>query len=166
MTPAPAPDAFAIFGVPRALDIDAPELEQRYLQLSRECHPDHHQTDDAGDSVAVLQRAAEVNDAWNVLRDRWKRARALLEAEQPGVLEANKKLDPMFLADALELAEDVEAADGERADALTAKMRDAVERDFAATARAVADGDYAAAARCIHQAHYHRKALSDLEAKA
>ena len=90
----------------------------------------------------------------------------LLEAEQPGVLEANKKLDPMFLADALELAEDVEAADGERADALTAKMRDAVERDFAATARAVADGDYAAAARCIHQAHYHRKALSDLEAKA
>ncbi|MEC7726315.1 MAG: DnaJ domain-containing protein, partial [Planctomycetota bacterium] len=114
MNHVPAPDAFAVFGVPRALDLDANDLELRYLQLSRECHPDHHRSEDVGESVAVLQRAAEVNDAWNVLKDRWKRARALLEAEAPGVLEANKKLDPMFLADALELAEEVAFADGDR----------------------------------------------------
>ena len=36
----PAPDAFAVFGVPRTLDLDAADLELRYLKLSRECHPD------------------------------------------------------------------------------------------------------------------------------
>ena len=166
MNHVPAPDAFAVFGVPRALDLDANELELRYLQLSRECHPDHHWSEDVGESVAVLQRAAEVNDAWNVLKDRWKRARALLEAEAPGVLEANKKLDPMFLADALELAEEVAFADGDRAAALTQKLRAAVDEDFDALQRAVADQDYAAAARRVHQSHYHQKALADLEAKS
>ena len=166
MNHVPAPDAFAVFGVPRALDLDANDLELRYLQLSRECHPDHHRSEDVGESVAVLQRAAEVNDAWNVLKDRWKRARALLEAEAPGVLEANKKLDPMFLADALELAEEVAFADGDRAAALTEQLRAAVDEDFDALQRAVADQDYAAAARRVHQSHYHQKALADLEAKS
>ncbi|MEC8651117.1 MAG: Fe-S protein assembly co-chaperone HscB [Planctomycetota bacterium] len=164
MNHVPAPDAFAVFGVPRALDLDANELELRYLQLSRECHPDHHRSEDVGESVAVLQRAAQVNDAWNVLKDRWKRARALLEAEAPGVLEANKKLDPMFLADALELAEEVAFADRDRAAARTAQLRAAVEEDFDALQRAVADQDYAAAARRVHQSHYHQKALADVEA--
>ena len=166
MNHAPAPDAFAVFGVPRALDLDAQDLEQRYLQLSRECHPDHHRSGSADDCVAVLQRAAEINDAWNVLKDPWKRARALLEAEQPGVLDANKKLDPMFLADALELAEEVAFADSDRADALTNKLRAAVDEDFAALQRDVSAKDYDGAAKKVHQSHYHRKALSDLEAKA
>ena len=90
MTHVPAPDAFAVFGVPRALDLDSTDLERRYLALSRECHPDHHRTGSSDECVAVLQRAAEINDAWQVLRDPWKRARALLEAAQPGVLDANK----------------------------------------------------------------------------
>ena len=166
MTHVPAPDAFAVFGVPRALDLDEGDIERRYLQLSRECHPDHHRSGSADDCVAVLQRAAEINDAWNVLKDPWKRARALLEAEQPGVLDANKKLDPMFLADALELAEEVAFADGDAIGPLTDKLRAAVDQDFAALQADVGNGDFAAAARRVHQSHYHQKALSDLEAKA
>jgi molecular chaperone HscB len=162
----PAPDAFAVFGVPRTLDLDPNDLELRYLKLSRDCHPDHNRSENSDDCVAVLQRAAEINDAWNVLRDRWKRARALLEAEQPGVLEANKKLDPMFLAEALELAEEVAFADSDRSAALTDKLQAAVDADFDALQRAVADGDFAAAARRVHQSHYHLKALHDLEAKS
>lgn len=166
MSHVPAPDAFAVFGVPRALDLDTSELERRYLQLSRECHPDHHRSGSADDCVAVLQRSAEINDAWNVLKDPWKRARALLEAEQPGVLDANKKLDPMFLADALELAEEVAFADSDAIAPLTEKLRAAVDQDFAALKRDVEEQDYAAAARRVHQSHYHQKALTDLEAKA
>ncbi|MFN3240043.1 MAG: Fe-S protein assembly co-chaperone HscB [Planctomycetota bacterium] len=162
----PAPDAFAVFGVPRTLDLDPNDLELRYLKLSRDCHPDHNRSENSDDCVAVLQRAAEINDAWNVLRDRWKRARALLEAEQPGVLEANKKLDPMFLAEALELAEEVAFADSDRSAALTDKLQAAVDADFDALQRAVADRDFAAAARRVHQSHYHLKALHDLEAKS
>ena len=162
----PAPDAFAVFGVPRTLDLDANDLELRYLKLSRECHPDHNRSENADDCVAVLQRSAEINDAWNVLRDPWKRARALLEAEQPGVLDANKKLDPMFLAEALELAEEVAFADSDQSAALTDKLQAAVDADYEALQRAVDAKDYAAAARRVHQSHYHLKALHDLEAKS
>ena len=105
----PTRDPFTVFGLKHSLDVDERALEARYLKLSRECHPDMHSAGQTGDCVAVLQRAAEINDAWRVLRDPWQRARTLLELLSPGVLDRNKKLDPVFLAGALELAEEVAA---------------------------------------------------------
>ena len=162
----PAPDAFAVFGVERTLDLDEQDLEMRYLKLSRECHPDHNRAQTTDDCAAVLQRSAEINDAWNVLRDPWRRARALLEAESDGVLERNKKLDPMFLMEALELAEEVAHADSERKADLVAKLQGAIDADFAALREDVKNGNYDNAAKRVHQSHYHQKALHDLEAKS
>lgn len=159
----PAPDPFAVFSLPRTLDVDERALEKRYLQLSRECHPDHNRSADTEDCAAVLQRAAEINDAFGVLRDPWQRARALLEAESPGVLEANKKLDPEFLADALELAEEVAFARGDSVQPLRERLEAALRSDYAAVTAAVAARDFDIAAKRFHGAHYHRKALSDLE---
>ena len=162
----PSPDAFAVFGVPRRLDLDERELEQRYLKLSRECHPDHNRAEHTDDCIAVLQRSAEINDAWQVLRDPWTRARALLEAESDGVLDRNKKLDPLFLAEALELAEQVAMVADEQRDALTDKLQAELAADFEALRACVAAGDLDGAARRVHQAHYHQKALRDLEARS
>ena len=162
----PAPDAFTIFGLPKTLDVDERLLEQRYLRLSRECHPDLNRARDTADCVAVLQRSAEINDAWQVLRDRWRRARALLELESPGALDRNKKLDPAFLADALELAEEVAFARSEQIEQLLPQLRARVAADFEALRADFARRDFDAAARRLHQAHYHQKALADLEAKA
>lgn len=162
----PAPDAFAVFGVSRTLDLDEQELEMRYLKLSRDCHPDHNRAQTTDDCAAVLQRSAEINDAWKVLRDPWQRARALLDAESEGVLERNKKLDPMFLMEALELAEEVAFADSDRKVALAAKLQSAIDSDFAALRADVKNGDLDAAAKRVHQSHYHLKALHDLEDKS
>ena len=162
----PAPDAFAVFGVTRTLDLDEQELEMHYLELSRECHPDHNRAQTTDDCAAVLQRSAEINDAWEVLRDPWRRARALLEAESPGVLARNQKLDPVFLMAALELAEEVAHCDDDGRTALTSRLQAAIDEDFASLRGAVADGDYDDAAKRVHQPHYHHKALRDLEAKS
>lgn len=162
----PAPDAFAVFGVSHTLDLDEAQLEVRYLKLSRDCHPDHNRAQATDDCAAVLQRSAEINDAWNTLRDPWRRARALLEAASQGVLERNKKLDPMFLIDALELAEEVAFADSDKSAALSTKLQQALQADFNALKADVAAGNFDAAAKRVHQAHYHQKALSDLEAKS
>ena len=166
MTHVPAPDAFAVFGVPRTLDLDERELEQRYLRLSRECHPDHNRAQDHDDCIAVLQRAAEINDAWNVLRDPWRRARALLEAESPGVLAKNQRLDPEFLGEALELAEEVAAANGATTHELRERLARLLAADYEALAADLRNGDLDAAAKRVHQSHYHQKALADLEAKS
>jgi molecular chaperone HscB len=161
----PAPDPFAVFSLPRSLDVDERALEKRYLALSRECHPDHNRAADTEDCAAVLRRSAEINDAWRVLRDPWRRARALLETLGPGALDRNKKLDPGFLGEALELAEEVAFASGEAVPALKTRIQKALDEDFAAVSAALEVGDYDLAARRFHGAHYHRKALEDLEAK-
>ncbi len=166
MSHVPAPDPFAVFGLPRSLDVDERDLERRYLRLSRECHPDRHREQEVGDCLAVLQRSAEINDAWRVLRDPWLRAKALLERLQPGVLDQNKKLDPMFLADALELAEEAAFASGDAAAALRERLEATVQADLQTLRELVARGDLDAAARQVHASHYHRKALQDLEAKS
>jgi molecular chaperone HscB len=146
----PAPDPFTVFGLSRSLDLDERQLETRYLRLSRVCHPDLHRANDTGDCIAVLQRSAEINDAWKVLRDPWQRARALLELLSPGVLERNKRLDPGFLGEALELAEEVAGAQGARIAPLRTRL----------------EADHDAAARRLHMSHYHKKALQDLDAKS
>lgn len=156
-------DPFAVFALTPTLDLDQARLEARYVELSRACHPDHH----AGtgvDPVALLTRAAEVNDAYRILRDPWQRAAHLIEAAAPGVLARRKSLAPAFLDDALELAEEVARtpkASGE-ADALSARIRALLAADWRALQVAVAAADWDAAATRVHQARYHDKARRDL----
>ena len=160
----PAPDPFTVFGLPRSLDFDARLLEQRYVKLSRECHPDLNRSTTT-DCIAVLQRSAEINDAWQILRDPWSRARALLDVVDSGALARNKKLDPAFLGEALELAEEVAHARGEAIAPLRARLEQALDEDFAAMRAALEAGDLDAAARRFHASHYHKKALQDLDSK-
>ncbi len=162
----PAPDPFTVFGLPRSLDLDERALESRYLKLSRECHPDLHRSAETGDCVAVLQRSAEINDAWKILRDPWQRAKALLELQSPDALDRNKKLPPAFLLEALELAEEVAFADATTIATLRPRLLAAIAADQAALRAALGRGDFDAAAVCFHASHYHRKALQDLEAKS
>lgn len=165
MRTSPALDPFSVLGVEHTLDLDPKVLEQRYHELSRACHPDLNRSPATADCIAVLQRAAEVNDAFRVLRDPWERARALLELRDPGVLDREKQLDPEFLLQALELAESVATADPAAVPALRAELQRALAADFVAVAAAERAGDFAAAARRFHAANYHRKALRDLDQK-
>ena len=162
----PTRDPFTVFGLKHSLDVDERALEARYLKLSRECHPDLHSAGQTGDCIAVLQRAAEINDAWRILRDPWQRARTLLELLSPGALERNKKLDPAFLAEALELAEEVAFASGPAAAALRARLQEALDADYAALRGHLDRRDLDGAAKRCHESHYHKKALQDLEAKS
>jgi molecular chaperone HscB len=138
-------------------------LEQRYLQLSRELHPDRNRATGAADCAAVLLRAAEVNDAWRVLQDRWERARALLELQAPGAMEQHKHLDPDFLLDAMDLAEQVSLCEPKDVAALQTRIEAQADSVFASLQAAFAASDVATAAQCLHQSKYLRKALADLE---
>ncbi|MGE3173232.1 MAG: Fe-S protein assembly co-chaperone HscB [Planctomycetota bacterium] len=166
MSKPPALDPFTVFGIEHRLDLDDRALERRYLQLSRECHPDLHRAERTADCAAVLARAAEINDSWRVLKDRWERARALIELQAPGALDAQKQLDPEFLAEALELAEEVAMAAPDALEALRARLRARADAAFAALRQATVDGDLQQAARRLHESKYVRKALADLQARA
>jgi molecular chaperone HscB len=155
-------DPFAVLGLPAEIEVDPQRLEARYLTLARECHPDRHRGADAYQQLAMLARAADLNGAYRSLKDPWQRAEALLELRSPGVLDATKKLAPAFLGEALELAEEVAAADADAAKVLRPRLEQAVRDDFAAVRAAILEADFPAAATRLHQSRYHRKALTDL----
>jgi molecular chaperone HscB len=152
-----------MLGVEPGLDLDAADLERRYLRLSRECHPDHHQQADAATQIAVLERAAALNEAYRKLRDPWLRARALIEHADPDALASTKVLCPIFLTDALEQAEEVAHATPDDREALSARIEASIETCRAELREHVGARRWHEAATVLHKVRYHRKALADLE---
>lgn len=102
-----------LFGLPARYDLDRRFLHQRYLELTRETHPDFaagaEEDDDA--QLAALQRSAQVNEAYAVLSDDLRRAEYLLSlrgVSVAGVQPASVVMDRVF-----ELRERLAAAENE-----------------------------------------------------
>lgn len=96
-------DPFTTFGAPRRFDLDLAVLEKTHRELSRALHPDKFARAGASERRAALERAANVNEAWRVLRDPIRRAEALFRAEGFAVGETNEpKASPTFLMAVME----------------------------------------------------------------
>lgn len=103
-------DHFDRLGLPRRFALDGAELERQYLARSRAVHPDFHSTSSAGDLAASLELSAAVNEAYNTLRDPFTRAEYLLLLEGGPTATEQRQVPPAFLAEMLELREQVEEA--------------------------------------------------------
>lgn len=75
------PDFFGFLGLPRKLNIDAADLEQRYRALSRQYHPDYFYNAPAAERRASLERSSYLNDAYRTLRHNASRIEYLLKIE-------------------------------------------------------------------------------------
>jgi len=74
-------DYFAFIGVPRRLNLDAADLEQRFRTLSRQFHPDFFYNATPAERRASLERSSYLNDAYRTLRNPIARAEYLLGLE-------------------------------------------------------------------------------------
>jgi molecular chaperone HscB len=74
-------DYFAFLGVPRRLNLDASELEQRFRALSRQFHPDYFYNASPGERRASLERTSYLNDAYRTLKNPIARVEYLLGLE-------------------------------------------------------------------------------------
>ncbi len=74
-------DYFAFLGVPRKLNLDVADLEQRFRGLSRQFHPDYFYNAPLGERRASLERSSYLNDAYRTLRQPIARIEYLLELE-------------------------------------------------------------------------------------
>lgn len=70
-------DPFALLGLPRRFDLDAAELQRRFIQASAANHPDRFT--DALDQADAADRSAAINEAYRLLLDPQSRAEALLD---------------------------------------------------------------------------------------
>jgi molecular chaperone HscB len=74
-------DYFAFLGVPRKLNLDASDLEQRFRTLSRQFHPDYFYNATPVERRASLERSSYLNDAYRTLKNPIARVEYLLGLE-------------------------------------------------------------------------------------
>jgi molecular chaperone HscB len=74
-------DYFAFLGVPRRLNLDASDLEQRFRTLSRQFHPDFFYNATPNERRASLERSSYLNDAYRTLKNPIARVEYLLGLE-------------------------------------------------------------------------------------
>lgn len=101
-------DYFTFLGLPRSLAIDEGELQRRYFELSREHHPDFHARSDEATRQSSLVNSSTLNQAYRTLRDRFARARYLIDLELPDLDGSEKKkIPPTLLMEVMEMQEKV-----------------------------------------------------------
>jgi molecular chaperone HscB len=104
-------DFFSFLGLPRKLNLDMADLEQRYRALSRQFHPDYFYNAPAAERRASLEQSSYLNDAYRALKNPAARIEYLLQLE--GVMsknpaEAAKQVPPALLEEVFALNEELD----------------------------------------------------------
>jgi len=102
-------DYFAMFELPRKLEIEPGALEKKFLQLSWKLHPDNFVSATEQEREISLQRSSELNDAYRTLRDPIARVEYLLAIEGMRKNGENKQqAPPELLEEVFELNESLD----------------------------------------------------------
>ena len=97
---------FELFSLPQSYVLDRTELDARYRDMQRFVHPDRYASASDQERRISMQRAAQVNEAYEVLKDPLKRGRYLLELHGHAVGDQQgSHQDPAFLMQQMELRE-------------------------------------------------------------
>lgn len=139
-------DFFQVFGLERRLGIDAAALQRRFYELSRQWHPDFHQTAPPAEQARVLDESARVNAAYRALRDPLARVEYLIRLEEGRDTKEGATVKPPappeLLAEMFEIQEALE-------DAQAGSLDDATRASLAAQRQALADRQADTEARIV-----------------
>ena len=137
---------FELFSLPQRYVLDRAELDARYRDMQRSAHPDRYASASDQERRLSMQKATQINEAYEVLKDPLKRGRYLLEM-RGGVTQDQQAShqDPEFLMQQMELRESLAEIRGQN-DPLRAldQLADKVRSEYEALQLALAealDGD-------------------------
>jgi molecular chaperone HscB len=123
-------DYFSFLGVPRKLNLDIADLEQRFRALSRQFHPDYFYNAAPAERRASLERSSYLNDAYRTLRQPIARLEYLLSlegmdrrrAEREGQAEPDNKVPAGLLEEVFALNEELDTVREMRAEGAAAEQ--------------------------------------------
>ena len=99
---------FELFGLPAQFDMDTGAIAERYRELQRATHPDQFAAATEQEQRLAVERAAQVNDAYQTLKSPLKRAQYLLELRGSPLEDTDTRMDPMFLMQQMVMREALE----------------------------------------------------------
>ncbi|MGQ0554090.1 MAG: DnaJ domain-containing protein [Planctomycetota bacterium] len=158
-------------GLPAEVVLDAAALERNYLRLSRALHPDFHGAADEPLRERVNRHSAHLNEAHGILADEQERAEYLLTLRDPQALERWKALAPAFLAEAMEVSEEVEQARGPEQLAARQALAQRAQSELARRRAALREPavwnplDARQVATWLHEARVWLRILRDIEGR-
>jgi len=97
---------FQLFGIEVFFDVDLSHLSQTYQNLQKAVHPDRFAHASSQEQLLAVQKSAEINDAYQILKQPLKRAEYILTLR--GVDMPNEQQsfsDTTFLMQQMELRE-------------------------------------------------------------
>ncbi len=165
---------FELFNIPVSFDVDLSVLPQTYQQLQRLTHPDKFASGSEQQKLVAVQKNAQVNDAYSVLKSPLSRAEYLLSLRGIDLQHEQHTIkDSAFLMQQIEWREEL-AEIAERTDPLSAleSLEDEINqtiksdltklRNFLESDQAMAEQN---AADVIRQLKFLYKMLSEIELK-
>jgi len=103
-------DYFELFGLAASYDIDMAALHRKYLSLTRSIHPDVAGRADEENRQRALGLSAELNQAYETLRDPVARAEYLLNQAGGGPGGSSRSVPAHVLGEVMRLREEIEEA--------------------------------------------------------
>ncbi|EGR1043398.1 co-chaperone HscB [Vibrio cholerae] len=101
---------FELFGLPIQFELDGSLLSSQFRALQKRFHPDNFATASERDRLMAVQQAAQINDAYQTLKDSLRRAEYLLSLQGIEMNAEQQTLqDPIFLMEQMELREELES---------------------------------------------------------
>jgi molecular chaperone HscB len=100
---------FELFGLPTQFELDGSLLSSQFLDLQKRFHPDNFALAQEGERLQSVQKAAEINDAYQTLKSPLSRAEYLLALNDVDIRgEQHTMQDSAFLLEQMELREELE----------------------------------------------------------
>lgn len=161
-------DPFELFGIAVGFQLDTALLSQRYLDLQKQYHPDNFATESTAQQLAAVQQAAQINEAYQILKNPIRRAEAILQLNWTQPLNPEETVkDSEFLLQQLMLREDLEAAacgcDEAEISALRDKSETLRRQQLQAIEHAIQHSAWAELKQQIDRLKFIEKLLSEVE---
>ncbi len=118
-------DFFSFLSLPRKLNLDMADFEQRYRALSRQFHPDYFYNAAPAERRASLEKSSYLNDAYRTLRNPISRLDYLLKIEglaAQGPEQASKQVPAGLLEEVFALNEELDEVREQRSSGAAAEV--------------------------------------------
>lgn len=156
---------FTLFALESSFAVDTTALQRSYIKLQQQYHPDRFMGKTEQERTSALQQSMTVNEAYNTLKDPFKRGEYLLSLQGIRIKEGQGSVKPSqeTLMAMMEWRERLEeATTPEAIQSIATEVEDEKTAVLSALSGYFAAGDYDQAAQGVIRLRYLDKTVEEL----
>ncbi len=124
---------FELYGIPVQMKPDSKLVRAKFYELSRQYHPDFFSQASSAEQTEALSKSSDINKAFKTFQNPDETIRYVLQMHDMALDEEKFNLDPMFLAEVMDINEqlmDLEGDADSKKIAETEQMAKQVQNDL------------------------------------